>query len=61
MEGEQERGGKVEKEGSRRRKTGTETDLATTIGVAKEATIASAGNNRACSDGGSGEDECGGC
>jgi len=30
-----------------------------TIGVAEEATIASAGNNRACSDGGSRENECG--
>jgi len=30
-----------------------------TIGVAEEATIASAGNNRACSNGGSGENECG--
>jgi len=31
-----------------------------TIGVAEEATIASAGNNRACSDGRSGKNECGG-
>jgi len=31
-----------------------------TFGVAEEATIASAGNNRACSNGGSGKDECGG-
>ena len=38
MEGEQEGGGKVEEEGSWRRKTGTETDPATTIGVAEEAT-----------------------
>jgi len=30
-----------------------------TIGVAEKATIASAGNNRACSDGRSGENECG--
>jgi len=30
-----------------------------TIGVAEEATIASAGDNRACSDGGSGENKCG--
>ena len=30
-----------------------------TIGVAEEATIASAGDNRACSDGRSGENECG--
>ena len=32
-----------------------------TIGVAEEATNASAGNNRACSDGRGGKDECGGC
>jgi len=31
-----------------------------TLGVAEEATIASAGDNRACSDGRSGENECGG-
>ena len=31
-----------------------------TISVAEEATIASAGNNRACSDGRNREDECGG-
>ena len=30
-----------------------------TIGVAEEATTASAGDNRACSDGGCGENECG--
>ena len=58
MEGEQERGRKIEEEGNRRRKTGTETDPATTIGVAEEATIASAGDNRACSDGGGGENKC---
>jgi len=29
-----------------------------TIDVAEEATITSAGDNRACSDGGSGENEC---
>ena len=29
-----------------------------TIGVAEEATIASAGDSRACSDGGCGENEC---
>jgi len=29
--------------------------------VAEEATIASAGDNRACSDRGCGENECGGC
>ena len=58
MKREQERGGKVEEEGSGRRKTGTETDPAMTIGMAEEATIASAGDNRACSDGGCGENEC---
>ena len=51
MEGEQEGRGKVEEE-RRRGKTGTETNPATTIGVAEEATIASAGDNRACSNGG---------
>ena len=60
MEGEQEGGRKVEEEGSWRRKTRTETDLATTIGVAEEATIASAGDNRACSDRRGRKNECGG-
>ena len=32
-----------------------------TFGVAEEAAIASAGDNRACSGGGDREDECGGC
>jgi len=50
----------AEEEGGRRRKAGTTTEPATTLGVAEEATIASAGNNRACSDGGSGKDEYGG-
>ena len=31
-----------------------------TFGMAEEAAIASAGNNRACSNGRSGEKECGG-
>jgi len=31
-----------------------------TIGVAEETTIASAGDNRACSDGRNRKDECGG-
>jgi len=31
-----------------------------TIGVAEEATTASAGDNEACSDGGNRKDECGG-
>ena len=35
------------------------TKPATTFGVAEEATIASAGDNRACSDGGCGENKCG--
>ena len=35
------------------------TKLAMTIGVAEEAAIASAGDNQACSDGRSGENECG--
>jgi len=54
LEGEQERRGKAEKERSRRGNTEAgETEPATTIGVAEEATNASAGDNRACSDGGS--------
>ena len=52
MEGEQEGREKVEEERSWRGKIGTETNPATTIGVAEEATIASAGDNGACSDGG---------
>ena len=60
MEGEQEGGGKVEKKGSGRRKAGTTTEPATTIGVAEEAAIALAGDNGACSDGGNRADECGG-
>jgi len=55
LEGEQERRREDErKEGSRRRssKTGAKTEPATTLGVAEEATIVSAGDNRACSDGG---------
>ena len=48
------------KEGIGRRgfETGAETDIATTISVAEEATASSAGNNRACSDGGNRENEC---
>ena len=52
MEGEQERGGKVEEKRSGRGKVGAMTKPAMTFGVAEEATIASAGDNRACSDGG---------
>ena len=42
----------MRKEGTERRgsETGVETELATTPSVAEETTIASAGNNRACSD-----------
>jgi len=36
------------------------TKPATIFGVAEEAAIASAGDNRACSDGRCGENECGG-
>ena len=35
------------------------TNIATTISVAEEANAPSAGNNRACSDGRSGENKCG--
>ena len=52
----------MREEGTGRRgsKTGAETDIAMTISVAEEATASSAGDNWACSDGGSGKDECGG-
>ena len=59
MEGEQERGGKVEEKRSGRGKVGAMTKPAMTFGVAEEATIASAGDNRACSNGRSGENKCG--
>jgi len=62
LEGEQERRGEDErKEGRRRRssKAGAKTEPATTSSVPEEATIASAGNNRACSDGRSGENKRG--
>ena len=54
MEGEQEGGREVEEKRSRRRssKAGAKIEPATTFSVAEEATIASAGNNRACSNGG---------
>jgi len=59
LEREQEGRRKIEKEGRRRSaEAGTENKLATTPSVAKEATIASAGDNGACSDGGSGKDKC---
>jgi len=52
LERESEREGKIKEEGNRRRRTKAgETEPATTIGVAKEVTIASVGDNRACSDG----------
>ena len=61
MAREQERGRKVEEEGDRRRNPEAgETELAMTIGVAEETTIASAGDNRACSNGRNRKDECGG-
>ena len=37
------------------------TEPAMTFGMAEEATIASAGDNRACSDGRGRKDECSGC
>ena len=55
------RGGEIEgKEGTKggSSKTGTVTDIATTISVAEEANASSAGANKACSDGGSRKDEC---
>jgi len=60
LEGESERGGEIEKERSRRGRTKAgKTKPAMTFGVAEEATTASAGDNRACSDGGSRENKCG--
>jgi len=51
LERKSEREGKIKEEGNRRRRAKAgETEPAMTIGVAEEATIASAGNNRACSD-----------
>ena len=47
----------MEKEGNRSPETG-EDNIAMTLSVAKEANAFSAGNNRACSDGGSRKDEC---
>jgi len=51
----------VRKERTRRRgsEAGAKTEPATTFSVAEEATIASAGDNWACSDGMSGENERG--
>ena len=61
MAREQEGGRKIEEEGSgRNTEAGATTKPATTFDVAEEAAIASAGDNRACSDGGSGKDKCSG-
>jgi len=51
----------MKEEGTKRRGSETEakTESATTLGVAEEATTASAGNNRACSNGRDREDEFG--
>ena len=49
-----------EETGRRSSETGAETDIATTMSVVEEATVSSAGDNWACSNGGSGKDECGG-
>jgi len=52
LERKSEREEKIKEEGNgRRRAKAEEIEPAMTIGVAEEATIASAGNNRACSDG----------
>ena len=62
MKGKYERGREAkrkERGNGRSSKAGAKTELAITSSVAKEAT-ASAGNNGACSDGGSGKNECGG-
>ena len=61
MEGEQEGGGKVEEKESRRRKARTTTKPAMAFGVTEEAAMASAGNNRTCSDGRDRKNKYGGC
>ena len=48
----QERGGEIEEERRRRSSKVRKIEPATTFGVAEKATIVSAGDNRACSDGG---------
>ena len=54
-----ERGRKAEEERRRRRSIQAgETKPAMIFGVAEEITIVSAGDNRTCSDGRSGENEC---
>ena len=61
MEGKQKERGKTErKEGNRKRNTEVgETDIAMTLGVAEKVNASSAGDNSACSDGESRENECG--
>ena len=59
MEEEQKEGRKVEEKRNRRGKTEAATKPATTFGVTEEATIASAGDNGACSNGRGGENKCG--
>ena len=61
MEEEQEKRRKVEKEGTRGRSSKTEakTEYAMTISVVEEANAFLAGDNRACSNRGSGEDKYG--
>ena len=49
---EQERRGEIEEERRRRSSKARKIEPAMIFGVAEEATIASAGDNRACSDGG---------
>ena len=49
-----------EEEEGRSSQAGAKIEPATTLSVAEEATIASAGNNQACSDGRGRKDECGG-
>jgi len=49
-----------EEERLKKKEVAGEIEPTTTFGVAEKTTIASAGNNRACSDGRSGENKCGG-
>ena len=61
LEGKQEGKGENKEKGRRRNaETRATTNPATTLGVAEEATIASAGDNGACSNGRDREDKCGG-
>ena len=62
LEGKQKGRGKIEGKKRTRRKssrTGVITVNAMTLSVAEKATTSSAGNNRACSNGRSGENKCG--